>query len=55
MNLLDCGHYATEAIFCENMKELLAAHIAPQDDLQLLLSQVDLNPFVLPETMYVSG
>ena len=55
MNLLDCGHYATEAIFCENMKELLTAHIAPQDDLQLLLSQIDLNPFVLPESMYVSG
>lgn len=55
MNLLDCGHYATEAIFCENMKELLTAHIAPQDDLQLLLSQVDLNPFILLESMYVSG
>lgn len=55
MNLLDCGHYATEAIFCENMKDLLAARIGPQDDLQLLLSQVDLNPFALPETVQVSG
>lgn len=47
MNLLDCGHYGTEAIFSETMKRQLAARLQPQDDLQLLLSQTDLNPFAL--------
>ena len=47
MNLLDCGHYGTEAIFCRNMKRQLAARLHPWEDLQLMLSQVDLNPFVL--------
>ena len=46
MNLLDCGHYATEAIFCENMAARLRACLEDEDALQLLISQVNLNPFV---------
>ena len=46
MNLLDCGHYATERIFAENLTAQLTERLHPQDRPELLLSRVDLNPFV---------
>lgn len=43
MNLLDCGHYGTEHIFCENM----ASKLDKFYNLDIIQSRVDLNPFVL--------
>lgn len=43
MNLLDCGHYGTEHIFCENMANKLSRLY----NIDILQSRVNLNPFTL--------
>ena len=41
MNVLDCGHFGTEYIFCENMAMLLDKI----PNLDIMQSRVNLNPF----------
>lgn len=43
MNLLDCGHFGTEKIFCEN----IASKLDKFYNLDIIQSRVNLNPFVL--------
>ena len=41
MNVLDCGHYGTEYIFCENMRSKLDKFY----NLDIIQSRVNINPF----------
>lgn len=41
MNVLDCGHYGTEYIFCENMRAKLDKFY----NLDIIQSRADINPF----------
>lgn len=43
MNILDCGHFGTEYIFCENM----AAKLDKFYNLDIIQSRVNINPFAL--------
>lgn len=43
MNLLDCGHFGTEYLFAENM----CRHLDKIEKMDIIQSQVDLNPFTL--------
>ncbi|HKM28886.1 MAG TPA: Nif3-like dinuclear metal center hexameric protein [Anaerovoracaceae bacterium] len=45
LNILDCGHYGTEKIFTDNMCKLLVEQIPSFEDVELIKSQVDVNPF----------
>lgn len=41
MNIIDCGHFETENIFRDSMREFLASHCS----LEIISSTVNLNPF----------
>jgi len=43
LNLLDCGHFATEQIFCENMIQLLDK----LEEIDIIQCDVNLNPFTV--------
>lgn len=43
MNILDCGHFGTEYIFCENM----ASKLDKFYNLDIIQSRVNINPFAL--------
>ncbi|MCI8609342.1 MAG: Nif3-like dinuclear metal center hexameric protein [Firmicutes bacterium] len=45
MNLLDLGHFGTEYIFMENMREWLQRLIP--DGVRVMLSEVNFNPFII--------
>lgn len=45
LSILDLGHYGTEKIFVDNICELLMENIPSYEDIQLIKSQVDSNPF----------
>ncbi len=47
INLLDLGHFGSEYIFTENMSNILCQRIPSRDEIEIIESKIDLNPFVI--------
>jgi len=45
LNILDAGHFDTEKIFPEAMHRFIRSNIEKLDDIELVKSEVDVNPF----------
>ena len=45
LNILDAGHFDTEKIFPEAMHKFIRNNIEDLRDIELIKSEVDVNPF----------